>query len=200
MPRNARAEVYVINTPRGSTGGVSEYNATTGEVIRLDFIRGLDQPFGLAVSGDTLFVSDATRGTVGKYDTAKKHVITANFITGLRSPAGLALLGNTLFVTNQGSGTVGEYDATTGAAINANFITGLNLPGWNRRQERKIAQQTGISNGHIIVDPNSAFAGLRCHWKGVGDFLGRIDCDLDSEIMLEFCATGARPLVGIQTG
>jgi DNA-binding beta-propeller fold protein YncE len=133
MPRTAHAQLYVINTPGG--GGqvvVSKYNATTGAAINASFITGLINltfapDFGLAVSGNTLFVGDVL-GFVGKYDATTGGAINASFITGLNRPAGLALLGNTLFVANSGSDTVGEYDAKTGAAINASFITGLNGP------------------------------------------------------------------------
>ena len=140
MPRTAHAQLYVINTPGG--GGqvvVSKYNATTGAAINASFITGLINltfapDFGLAVSGNTLFVGDVL-GFVGKYDATTGGAINASFITGLHDPFGLALLGNTLFVANSNfisgtvnSGTVGEYDATTGAAINASFITGLTVP------------------------------------------------------------------------
>jgi hypothetical protein len=128
MPRNACAQLYVIN----NFGGVSEYNATTGEVINASFITGLIDPAGLAVKGNTLFVANSG-GFVGKYDATTGAAINPGFITGLSQPFGLALLGNTLFVANQagrsrGAGTIGTYDATTGAAINASFITGLSAP------------------------------------------------------------------------
>jgi len=48
--RNARAQLYVSSRPEGGLFGVvSEYNATTGEVIKVNFITGLGNPEGIAV-------------------------------------------------------------------------------------------------------------------------------------------------------
>ena len=47
--RNARAQLYVSSRPEGGLFGVvSEYNATTGEVIKVNFITGLGNPEGIA--------------------------------------------------------------------------------------------------------------------------------------------------------
>ena len=54
MPRNAHAQVYVVQY--GSNGSVGEYNVTTGGA-NPNFITGLDFPYGIAQSGNTLFVS-----------------------------------------------------------------------------------------------------------------------------------------------
>ena len=124
MPRSARAQLYVT-TPANNVG---EYNAITGAAINAQFITGLGA-FGLALSGNDLFVANWNRNSVGEYDATTGAAINANFITGLNGPAGLALSGNDLFVANYGGHgggtTVGEYDASTGAAINANFVSGL---------------------------------------------------------------------------
>ena len=88
MPRNARAQLYV--TQRSPDGIVSKYNATTGTLIKAHFITGLNQPQGLAVLGNTLFVANFGSGTVGKYDATTGAAINANFITGLNVPVGLA--------------------------------------------------------------------------------------------------------------
>ena len=111
---------------------VGEYDATTGAAINAGFITGLNGPLGLAVSGNTLFVTD--NGTVGEYNATTGAAINPRFITGLDEPDGLTVSGSTLFVSSFGSGlaepsgTVGEYDVTTGTAVNASFITGLNGP------------------------------------------------------------------------
>ena len=54
-PPNARAKVYVTQFSI-----VSEYDATTGGVIKASFIMGLNLPVALALSGNTLFVASAT--------------------------------------------------------------------------------------------------------------------------------------------
>jgi hypothetical protein len=47
MPRNARAQIYVIQYGNGSVG---EYDATTGAAINANFITGLSGPAELAVA------------------------------------------------------------------------------------------------------------------------------------------------------
>jgi hypothetical protein len=126
MPRNAQAQLYVLQNNPGKIGTVSEYS-TTGAVINANFITGLSVPSGLALLGNTLFVTNSGSGTVGKYDATTGGAINAGFITGLNGPTGIAVSNNSLFVTYysyQQGFTVGKYDATTGAAINANFIRG----------------------------------------------------------------------------
>jgi WD40 repeat protein len=120
---------------------VGEYNATTGATINANFITGLSDALGLALSGDgtALFVTNPGNNTVGEYNATTGAAINANFITGLSNSSGLALSddplglalsgdGTALFVANTGNNTVGKYNATTGAAINAKFITGLSAP------------------------------------------------------------------------
>ena len=130
MPRNAQAQLYVTQ----AYDRISEYDTKTGEVINPSFVTGLNEPFALALVGNTLFVTNLAfgrrgEGTVGKYDATTGAAINPSFITGLTWPDGLAVLGDTLFVSNIRNGTVGKYDASTGAAINTSFITGLNPEG-----------------------------------------------------------------------
>jgi hypothetical protein len=139
MPRNAHAQVYVVQY--GSNGSVGEYNVTTGGA-NPNFITGLDFPYGIAQSGNTLFVSIygpptpslIDRSSITEFDATTGAAIEPNFITGLNDPAGLVLSGNNLFVANfngavAGGGSVAEYSAITGAP-NPNFtvITGLSAP------------------------------------------------------------------------
>jgi hypothetical protein len=106
---------------------VGEYDATTGELLNANFITGFKEASHLAVSGNTLYVSDSNDGgvgTVGDYDATTGAPINARLISGLSGPEGLAVLGNTLFVALDGTARgVGTYDATTGAALNPTFIT-----------------------------------------------------------------------------
>jgi PQQ-like domain/PEP-CTERM motif len=126
MPSTAHAQLYVA---QDGIDTLSEYNATTGAPINVDFITaGLNAPAGLALSGNDLFVANSGADTVSEYNITTGAVINAALIpfsSGLLStPEGLAVSGNNLFVANaNGNLAVGEYDATTGAPINANFIT-----------------------------------------------------------------------------
>jgi hypothetical protein len=105
---------------------VGKYDATTGVAISPSFITGLNFPVGVAVLGNSLFVTNLLSNTVDEYDATTGAAIKVPFITGsLGFPDFLAVLGNTLFVASPGLNRVGTYDATTGAAINVSFITGL---------------------------------------------------------------------------
>jgi hypothetical protein len=131
MPKNARAQLYVSQEPFGKPGFVSEYNATTGDVLIREFIPELVDPHGLALLSSTqfphgfLFVAETIEDVVGKYDAKTGGAINASFITGLKYPEALAVLDDSLFVTNDyfDINEVGKYNAITGAVIKAKFIT-----------------------------------------------------------------------------
>lgn len=106
-------------------GMVGVYDATTGAPIQANLISGIYQPYGVAVSGDRLYVSNYSSGTVSVYDATTGAVIQASLISGLNLPTGLAISGTHLYVACHTIGTVGEFDATTGAPINAKLISGL---------------------------------------------------------------------------
>ena len=118
--------IFVTNFLSGTVG---EYDAATGAPINTALVSGLDSPWGLALSGNKLFVVNES-GTVGEYTTSGA-VINASLISGLAVPPfGIAVSGGKLFVTDGATGTIGMYDAATGAAINRvpGFRTGF--PDW----------------------------------------------------------------------
>ncbi|HUA65398.1 MAG TPA: hypothetical protein VME24_06095 [Alphaproteobacteria bacterium] len=103
-------------------GTIGEYT-TTGATVNASLISGLNQPFGIAISGNDLFVANPTLDTIGEYTTAGATV-NASLISGLDEPYSIAISGNNLFVANYDSGTIGEY-TLSGAGINTNLISGL---------------------------------------------------------------------------
>jgi hypothetical protein len=123
----------------GSVGSVAnpspvlEYDATTGAPINLSYITPPAYPRGIAVSGNTLFITlDTPIFGVAAYDITTGTAINSSLISGLASyPYSIAVSDNVIYVTTQVSnpaqlsyhGNVGAYDATTGATINASFIT-----------------------------------------------------------------------------
>jgi len=126
--------LYVVNNFADT---VTTYDATTGGTtpIAAPLIYGgttgtsLAYPFGLAISGNNLFVSNNYSGDdwVGKYDLSGAP-INDHFIHTPRVGAyGLAISGNHLFVATAGDGgpSVEEYDVNTGALLNGSFISGL---------------------------------------------------------------------------
>jgi WD40 repeat protein len=128
-PTSVQAQRIYISLPHSNT--VGEYSAR-GAAINSNLIKtGLNAPIWIAVSGNTLFVANASSGTIGTYNATTGAPINANFIVG--ASGGLAVSGNTLFVVagggpSAGTGAVGKYNASTGAAVKANFITGLTAP------------------------------------------------------------------------
>jgi len=125
MPRKAHAQLYVVQP---GAGIVSEYHATTGQLIKARFIAVVNAGFIaiVAKAGIAYLVRDSPL-TISTYDAPTGAAIDASFIKlGFGFVGGLAVKDNTLFVALPGIDTVGAYDATTGAAINANFLTGVN--------------------------------------------------------------------------
>jgi hypothetical protein len=103
-------------TDYSATNWVGEYNAATGAAINAQFIiTNPDGAYGVALSGNHLFVAGYQQGTVSEYDATTGAVINANFITGILYPLGLAVVGNTLYVAQDigdNPGVVSTYDAT----------------------------------------------------------------------------------------
>ena len=120
----ATPTLFVVNN---GSANVGTYDATTGAVINASLLSGFSSPYGIAVSGSNVYVTDASNGTVGEYTTSGT-TINANLVTGLGSPQGIVVSGGDLFVVDEGNSVVGEYDATTGAVVNANLLTGFTDP------------------------------------------------------------------------
>jgi hypothetical protein len=87
----------------------------------------LDNPFGIAVVGSNLFVSnfgDGTDGTITEYNIATGSAST--FASGISHLNGIVASGSNLFVPNLGTGTIVEYNTTTGAS--STLVSGLSSP------------------------------------------------------------------------
>jgi DNA-binding beta-propeller fold protein YncE len=130
VPGTNGAQIFVANSGNGTIG---EYT-TSGATVNSALISDLNAPFGLAASGDKLFVANFDsifRGaTIGEYTTSGATVNSA-LISGLSFPHGIAVSGDKLFVTFAGffvgNGTIGEY-TTSGATVNPALVSGLNAP------------------------------------------------------------------------
>ncbi len=156
--------LYVTNF---SLGTVSRYS-TSGQSSDPSFITGLGGSFGIAISGNFLFVTgipesgglfyDSTPENVAEYDLTTGDLINPNFITGLDPDTYAAsIFDGDLYLTNTGDGTVGEYDATTGAAIDPSLISGLGFP-----QSILVASQTPEPSTWALV---FAGLGLMAFWR-----------------------------------
>jgi len=124
LPDIAFGQLYV-GQQGGGSGSVGEYNSHNGAPIAPNLITsGVQNPQGLAVMGNTLFVANQYTSSVGEYDTSTGMAISTNFIPGLSDPGEIALSGSTLFVV-YGNNAVGEYNAVTGQVINSDLFYGL---------------------------------------------------------------------------
>ena len=126
--------LYVVsNVDNGpspdDTASIVAYNATTGASMG-NVVTGLgrDYNYGLAISGNNIYVSNNLSGTINEYSLSTGQQNLTFAVTGLSQPSQMVISGNDLFVTDISSDTVGEYDATTGAAIHSALVTGLNNP------------------------------------------------------------------------
>jgi WD40 repeat protein len=102
-------------------------NTPSGSNLR-GHVTGLNSPYSLALSQNSLYISSRWGGTIGEYNATTGEAINASLVTGGDSFHGLALSGNDFYVATYDNGTVAKYDATTGALINASFISGLSQP------------------------------------------------------------------------
>jgi hypothetical protein len=95
--------VFLVHSPSGSDDSgseISEYNALTGAVENSTLVTGLVDTYGLAISGNDLFVSSYGGGTIGEYTTAGA-TIDASLVTGIPDGAdGLAVADNTIYVSD----------------------------------------------------------------------------------------------------
>ncbi|HEV2319176.1 MAG TPA: hypothetical protein VGV18_05465, partial [Verrucomicrobiae bacterium] len=90
--------IYVANDAGLNT--IGEYT-DSGSTVNASLITGLLSPYGIAISGNDLFVANYLGYTVGEYTTSGS-TINASLIGGLGSPYNVAISGNDLFVADAG--------------------------------------------------------------------------------------------------
>ncbi len=124
-PANGGTPITITGTDFGP-GAKVEVGDGLSEAVNASLVGGLDDPYGIAVSGSDIFVTNEGSGTVGEYTTSGATV-NASLITGLDGPTGIAVSGSDIFVSNFDGDTVGEY-TTSGTTVNASLVTGLDEP------------------------------------------------------------------------
>jgi DNA-binding beta-propeller fold protein YncE len=105
--------------------GISEYSLS-GQQVATPLVNNSDvnQPFGMAISGDTMYVANMGSDTIGTYDATTGAPINTSFISGvgLNQPASILLSGDLLYVASIGGS--GPQDANQGAVYEFNALTG----------------------------------------------------------------------------
>jgi hypothetical protein len=120
--------LFVYHVISGPTGVIGSYGLD-GTPLNASLVSGLasgSYGFGLALSGDTIFVIQAGTGSVGSYTTSGAP-INASLITGLTSPRGIAVSDSYIYISTY-SGTVRKY-TIFGGLVNSSLISaasGLN--------------------------------------------------------------------------
>jgi hypothetical protein len=118
----ADGKIYTTSLGGNGDGYVSVYTAS-GAPISTSLISGLAFPAGIAVFGDSLYVSESNSSRISKYMLDGTR-ITQSLIPGLHAPRGMAIVGDDFYVVNAATHSVGHY-TTSGATINDSLITGL---------------------------------------------------------------------------
>ncbi len=109
------------------SGGVGEYNLTTGSVINATYISlPFAGSYGIAVSNNLLYVTNGS--SLYAYNIAGAPALVWT-VAGLNGTGGVAVAGANVFVVantnNTSSNVIGEYNALTGATVSASLVTGL---------------------------------------------------------------------------
>jgi sugar lactone lactonase YvrE len=92
----------VFATDNGDPGTVYSMPATGG--VATPVVTGLNQPRGLAVSGNTLYIAEAGTNSVVSVPITGGPITT--LVTGLSGPDDVAVSGNTLYISDSGSSRV----------------------------------------------------------------------------------------------
>jgi streptogramin lyase len=90
---SAHGQVFLSNENYNT---VSEYSLS-GALMNSSLISGLDEPIGLAVVGNDLFVVNNFSGSIAEYTTSGT-LVNAHFATGLNSPSELVAEDGALYV------------------------------------------------------------------------------------------------------
>ena len=115
LPTARGQNIFVTNF---SSGTIAEYT-TSGTAVNASLVSGLDHPFGLALSGSDLFVTNEGdspgAGTIGEYTTSG-GTVNASLVSGLDNPYGIAVSGSVSSVPDVGSTSGLMFLSLTGIA------------------------------------------------------------------------------------
>lgn len=151
--------------PFGDDVVVSEF--TTGNVLRFNaaspddravIASGLDEPAGLAVDGEDLYVADRSGSVLQVLEDGETLETPRSVVSGLDGPEGIAAGDGVLYVVESNAGRVTRVDLETGTTTTV--VEGLALRGIERRA---LAQATPIGhlNGIAVADGTLFVSGFR---------------------------------------
>ena len=121
-----------------------------------------NQPQGLALSGDTLYIADTENHKLRLADLKRKTVKTIAGTTALSSPWDLIVVANKLFVATAGSHQIWVYDVSTGK-IEVHAGNGHESLLDGPALKANLAQTSGLTtDGKTIYFADSETSSIRC--------------------------------------
>jgi hypothetical protein len=124
--------VYISEEMANGNSYIGEYNLTTGakETFNIN-LAAYGYSAGLAVSGNSLYVSDGQNATITQYDatTGAQLSTFATDVNGgtVYQPEGIAIVGTDLFVAGASGGNIAEF-TTSGGIVSSSLISNLSFP------------------------------------------------------------------------
>lgn len=90
---------------------------------------GLNDPAGLAISGNTLYIAEAFGANkISKIDISSASPTKTDVVTGLSDPDGLAISGNTLYIAEYEGDKISKIDISSATPSVETVITGVLEP------------------------------------------------------------------------
>lgn len=116
--------------------------------MNASFISGLDEPIGLAVIGNDLFVANNYSGSIAEYTTSGT-LVNAHFATGLNSPSDLVAEEGALYVATFSTSAGNEIMKISGGATSLFANLGSDING-------SICGMAFDSNGNLFATLDTA--------------------------------------------
>ena len=87
----------------------------------INWVTGLTNPFGIAVSGAYMYISNVNSGSVSQLNAITGAIINASWATGLSAPRGIIIDGSYLYVLNAGTNNIIQINLANGTIANASW-------------------------------------------------------------------------------
>ncbi len=88
-----------------------------------DLITGLNQPVGLALSGDYLYIAEYGAGKISKINITDQTPIATDVVIGLDGPGSLLLIGDYLYIAEYDGDKISKIDITVPTPTATTVVT-----------------------------------------------------------------------------
>ncbi|AUC81284.1 T9SS type A sorting domain-containing protein [Lacinutrix sp. Bg11-31] len=116
---------------------ISEFNNGVISVLNINaslpttkssVISGLDQPMGIAIKDDFIYIAESGANKISKFDTTSPSPVLIDVVTGLNVPSGLVFVGNDLYFAELAGNKISKVDVTVASPAVTLIKTGLSSP------------------------------------------------------------------------